>query len=196
MRTATLGLPATIFALLVSGCGETVFDDEGSLRGMTDSWVDPDEPDPWADVVSTLGEGDDTGRDPFGCKIKQGIANNDRTQIAYSAVAVLANDAGVPCGKNLVRAVAVAAGESGRYQYAFHQNKNCSLDRGIWQINGKYWGELSTYELEGNAKAMSVISSKGAKWTPWIAYLNGSYKTFWSSACHAVTEICGESFCD
>jgi hypothetical protein len=197
MKSATLGVPATIFALLVSGsgCGEAVFDDEADLRGMTDSWVDPNEPDLWADVASTAGEGE-TGRDPESCKLSQGFADGDKTQLAYSAVTVLAHDAGVPCGYNLVKAVAVAAGESGRYQYAYHQNKNCSLDRGLWQVNSKYWGDHSTYELEGNAKAMALISSNGKSWTPWIAYLNGGYKKFLGSACVAVKELCGKSYCN
>ena len=195
MKTATLGVPATVFALLVSGCGETVFDDESDLRSMTDGWVDPSEPSPWADVASTAGEGD-PGRDPSSCQISMGIADGDRTQLAYSAVAVLAQSAGVSCGLNLVKAVAVASAESGRFQYAYHQNKNCSYDRGLWQINGKYWGDLSTYDLDGNAQGMAVVSSKGTKWSPWMAYLSGAYKQFWSSSCFAVKSLCGKSYCN
>ena len=157
--------------------------------------VDPNEPDPWSAVAGTVGEGEDQGRSTFSCKLKSGIANGDYTRLSYSATAKLAHSAGVPCGYGLVKAVAVASAESGRYQYAYLQNTNCSFDRGVWQINSGYWKSYSSYDLSTNSHGMYVISNHGNSWSPWVTYTSGAWKSYRTSACSAVKALCGYSGC-
>jgi hypothetical protein len=156
-----------------------------------DDAVDPNEPDPW----SELDDSDEGERSPFGCKAHSGFSNGDRTHLTYLAVATLAEEAGVPCGKSLVTAVAVAAAESGRYQFAFHTNTGCSVDRGIWQINGYYHPTTSRYDLAINAQGMASISKHGTSWSPWWTFKKGRHLPFLASACAAVETLCGVSYC-
>ncbi len=109
---------------------------------------------------------------------------------AYAGVRLTANQianharaAGLPCN-TIVTATAVALGESDGYTRATHYNAD-SVDRGIWQINSKYWpmySETCVFDAACNAKAMAAISNNGSNWTPWLAYTNGRYQMFWNDA--------------
>jgi len=104
-------------------------------------------------------------------------------QVSPNRIANLAKEAGVRC-EGIVLATAVALGESDGVVRAIHNNAD-SVDRGIWQINSKYWpmySESCVYDPACNAGAMADISSNGASWVPWLAYTNGRYKEFMSQA--------------
>ncbi len=52
---------------------------------------------------------------------------------------------------------------------------------GLWQINTRTWKKWSEEQLKDpftNALAAAEISHKGATWSPWSAYTNGSYKHY------------------
>jgi hypothetical protein len=74
-------------------------------------------------------------------------------------------------------AAAVALAESGGDPNSLNHNSNGTVDRGLWQINSIH-GALSTFDPTGNARAALSISSRGANWSPWVAYSNGSYQQF------------------
>jgi len=178
---------ASAMIALMGACGPVAV-----IGGDVDDAVDPNEPDPWSAVGDAEEEGD---RSPFACKARSGFSEGDRTHLTYLAVATLAEEAGVACGKGLVTAVAVAAAESGRYQFAFHTNTGCSVDRGIWQINGYYHPTTSSYDLAINAKGMAAISKRGTSWSPWWTFKKGRHLPFLASACAAVEALCGLSDC-
>jgi len=194
MRQSTLGVPGVVVALMLSGCGDTLHRSGNNVLGLEDAWVNPAEPDPWAAVEAA--DEPTSGREPNGCKQASGFAHGDKTRLSYAAVTELANSAGIECGYDLVTAVAVASAESGRYQYAYLQNKSCTYDRGLWQINSYYWKKYSSYDIDTNTKGMFVISSGGTDFTPWAAYNNGRFGAYWDSACFAVGEYCGEVYCE
>ncbi len=189
-----LGVAALLAA---AGCGGQVStpqasDGESLLPQDPPGLSYDEEPDPWAEAPGTVGEGEAPG--VFGidsCRLHNGIANGNYTRLSPYQVAVLAHRQGVACGANLVRAVAITGAESSRYQYAYLVNTNCSIDRGLWQINSGYWGAYSSYAQSTNAHGMYVISSHGTNWHPWVTYNNGAYKSYWSNACKAVKSLCG-----
>ena len=191
-RTRTLAMAASVMVLLLSACGpgdilsgEVVEEDDA---------VDPNEPDPWSEAQGTIGEGE-SDREISSCTQKSGMYNGNYTRLSYASVAKLAHGVGIPCGYSLVKAVAVAAAESGRYQYAYLRNKGCSIDRGMWQINSVYHPSYSTFDLNLNAKGMVSISKRGTNWQPWYGYTKGGWKSYLGSACAAVKSICGKSGC-
>jgi hypothetical protein len=177
-------------AVLVAGCGGQV--DEGQTADELPA--DPglayeSEPDPFGDQGGTdESEGVYT---PDSCSPYSGWSNGNKTRLTQYQVAALAHKYGVACGTNLVRAVAITGAESGRYQYRFLRNTNCSLDRGLWQINSGYWPAYSSYAQSTNAHGMYVISSHGTNWHPWVTYNNGAYRSYWTNACTAVRALCG-----
>jgi hypothetical protein len=198
LRTVTMLLGATAL-LAVSGCGGELStpQEDGDAELLP---PDPEgltyeaEPDPWAGAPDTLLEGEPPG--VYGidsCRLHNGFANGNHTRLTPYQVAVLAHNHGVACGANLVRAVAITGAESSRYQYAYLVNTNCSIDRGLWQINSGYWPSYSSYAQATNAHGMYVISSHGTNWHPWVTYNNGAYKSYWSNACAAVKALCGAS---
>lgn len=73
-------------------------------------------------------------------------------------------------GSEARTAADIAMAESGGNQYAYSPTN----DRGYWQINGS-WGELSTFDALGNAKAAVYISDDGRNWSPWTTYTSGAY---------------------
>lgn len=196
LRTVTMMLGATAL-LAAAGCGGEVSTPQASageelLPQDPADLVYDDEPDAWAEAPGTVGEGEAPG--VFGtdsCRLHNGIANGNYTRLTPYQVAVLAHRQGVACGANLVRAVAITGAESSRYQYAYLVNTNCSIDRGLWQINSGYWKAYSSYSQSTNAHGMYVISSHGTNWHPWVTYNNGAYKSYWSNACKAVKSLCG-----
>lgn len=178
-------------ALLAAGCG-------GQISGSAIDGVVPadpgityeEEPDNWAQVAATL----DEPLPPYGiesCRLQSGIAYGNYTRLTPYQVASLAHSRGVACGANLVRAVAITGAESSRYQYAYLINTNCSIDRGLWQINSGYWPAYSKYDLATNSRGMYVISNHGTNWHPWVTYNNGAYRAYWNNACAAVKALCG-----
>ena len=186
LAAAGLGL-----LLLGGGCGGQT-SDGGALGDLP---PDPglsyeSEPDPWSEAPGTVDEGPGTyGTES--CRLHNGIANGNYTRLTQYQVAALAHRYGVACGANLVRAVAISGAESGRYQYAYLVNTNCSIDRGLWQINSGYWPAYSSYAQSTNAHGMYVISGHGTSWRPWVTYTNGAYKAYMSNACKAVKALCG-----
>ena len=74
-------------------------------------------------------------------------------------------------------AAAIAMAESSGNSDATHTNTNGSIDRGLWQINST-WGNLSTTDVNANAKAAIQISKNGSNWTPWSTYNSGAYFQF------------------
>jgi hypothetical protein len=109
--------------------------------------------------------------------------------LGYKSVMTYAKNAGLPCSK-LVTAGAIAMAESGLNTLNTTNNpasSDCpygSTDRGLWQINNCYWPytDACAFDAACNAKAMASISSNGSDWTPWVAYLNGTYKQYLSAA--------------
>ena len=160
---------------------------------MLDDAVDPNEPDGWADVEATDGE-EAMGRDSFSCKLSSGIAEAAKTRLTYAEVAQLAKSAGVPCGYNLVKAVAIAAAESSRYPCLSAQH-NCSTDRGIWQINSRYWGSYSSFDLKTNAEGMFVVSEQGTALDALGHLHQGDLEDLPNSACSAAQDLCGKWYC-
>lgn len=187
----------TIALLAIAGCGG----EASTTQATADDALLPQdpaglayeaEPDDWAEAPGTVDEGEAPG--VYGtdsCRLHSGIANGNYTRLTPYQVAVLAHRQGVACGANLVRSVAITGAESSRYQYAYLVNTNCSIDRGLWQINSGYWPSYSSYSQATNAHGMYVISSHGTNWHPWVTYNNGAYKKYWSNACAAVKALCG-----
>lgn len=179
-------------ALFGAGCGGQTSDGTDAIGELpADPGLDYEsEPDPWSEAPGTVDEGPGTyGTES--CRLHNGIAYGNYTRLTQYQVAALAHRYGVACGANLVRAVAISGAESGRYQYAYLVNTNCSTDRGLWQINSGYWKSYSSYAQSTNAHGMYVISGHGKNWRPWVTYDNGAYKAYWSNACKAVKAYCG-----
>ncbi|GAA1982653.1 ricin-type beta-trefoil lectin domain protein [Catenulispora subtropica] len=91
----------------------------------------------------------------------------------------------------LVVAVAVAMAESGCVPHAKNVNDDGgSVDRGLWQMNSRYHPEVSdscAYQIQCNANAAWRVSDHGARWSPWSAYNNGSWKTYVGDARAAIS---------
>lgn len=113
---------------------------------------------------------------------------SDGDQLSASQLARLAKDTGFT-GDGLVDAVAVALAESKGYTRAVLVNKDCTRDRGLWQIND-YWhpdvSEQQAFDPVQNAKAAFEISDQGASWHQWSTYENGRYKDYLPDAEQAV----------
>jgi hypothetical protein len=99
-------------------------------------------------------------------------------------VANLARGAGLS-GESLVTSVAISKAESGWRANASNRNSDGSIDRGYWQINSVHGG-LSTFNPEGNARAMAKISRGGKDWRPWVTYTTGAYRQHLTAAAAAV----------
>jgi hypothetical protein len=51
---------------------------------------------------------------------------------------------------------------------AINQNRNGSVDRGIFQLNSAYWGGEELFDWKTNVDvAYKVFTRAGKKWTPW-----------------------------
>ena len=100
----------------------------------------------------------------------------------------------------IVVAVAVALAESG-CQYnvylcdpslaqGYYPPVSCpagtgSYDRGLWQINSYYHGDVSdacAFQVQCNAAAAFIISSKGRNWSAWTPYNSGAWASYISLA--------------
>jgi hypothetical protein len=114
----------------------------------------------------------------------------------YSAVQVaqLARDAGFS-GNDWVISVAVAEAESLGWTRARLINTDCSVDRGLWQINSYWHGEVSdscAFSPPCNAQGTHTIWSNGG-WTQWTTYNNGAYQAHLAEARAAVNQVGGGS---
>jgi hypothetical protein len=112
----------------------------------------------------------------------------------YSAVQVaqLAQQAGFS-GNDWVVAVAVAEAESAGWTHARLINTDCSVDRGLWQINSYWHGEVSdgcAFDPTCNAQATHTIWANGG-WTQWTTYNNGAYQAHLAEAQAAVNQVGG-----
>lgn len=96
-------------------------------------------------------------------------------QIAGYALA-----AGFPPAE-IATATAVALSESGGETTASNRNTNGSYDYGLWQINtvhGSLLNQGNKFDPLDNAKmALTVWQRAGNKWTPWVVYKSGVYRT-------------------
>lgn len=112
----------------------------------------------------------------------------------YSAVQVaqLAQQAGFG-GNDWVISVAVAEAESAGWTHARLINTDCSVDRGLWQINSYWHGEVSdacAFDPACNAQATHTIWANGG-WTQWTTYNNGAYQSHLAEAQAAVNQVGG-----
>lgn len=90
----------------------------------------------------------------------------------------------------IVVAIAVAMAESSCTPHAKNVNEGGSVDRGLWQMNSRYHPEVSdgcAYQIQCNANAAWTVSSHGARWSPWSAYNNGSWRAFLTNARAAIS---------
>ncbi|MGC9668429.1 carbohydrate-binding protein [Planosporangium sp. 12N6] len=112
----------------------------------------------------------------------------------YSAVQIarLARDAGFS-GNDWVTSVAVAEAESAGWTRARLINTDCSVDRGLWQINSYWHGEVSdacAFDPPCNARGTHTIWAAGG-WTQWTTYNNGAYRSHLAEAQAAVDQVNG-----
>jgi hypothetical protein len=112
----------------------------------------------------------------------------------YSPVQVarLARDAGFS-GNDWVISVAVAEAESAGWTRARLINTDCSVDRGLWQINSYWHGEVSdscAFDPPCNARGTHTIWAAGG-WTQWTTYNNGAYRSHLAEAQDAVNQVNG-----
>jgi hypothetical protein len=112
----------------------------------------------------------------------------------YSAVQVaqLAQQAGFT-GNDWVISVAVAEAESAGWTHARLINIDCSVDRGLWQINSYWHSEVSdtcAFDPTCNAQATHTIWANGG-WTQWTTYNNGAYQAHMAEAQAAVDQVGG-----
>jgi hypothetical protein len=108
--------------------------------------------------------------------------------ISDSAIAQYAKAAGLS-DSNVAIAVAVAIAESGGNTNS-HNAVPPDDSYGLWQINmlgsmgparRKQFGITKNEELYDpavNAKAMAILSNKGASWSPWTTYTRGTYRIY------------------
>ena len=124
-------------------------------------------------------------------------AHDASASAAVDLCATVASRAGFS-GEGLVTAVAVGMGESSCRPDAQNTNgptKGCpngSVDRGLWQINSCWHPSVSqscAFDAQCNANAAYRISAKGANFRPWVAYTNGSYRTYLDAARAAVSRL-------
>lgn len=113
----------------------------------------------------------------------------------YSAVQIaqVAQGAGFN-GNGWVISVAVALAESGGWTRATLLDTDCSMDRGLWQINNRWHSEVSdaqAFDPKGCAQAAYSISSGGTNWQPWTTYTGGAYLAHMSEAQSAVNTVSG-----
>src|SRR4051812_14614922 len=110
----------------------------------------------------------------------------------YSAVQVaqLAQQAGF-AGNDWVVSVAVAEAESAGWTRARLINTDCSVDRGLWQINSFWHSEVSdscAFSPSCAANATHTIwAARG--WPEWVTYTNGAYQAHMAEAQAAVNQV-------
>jgi hypothetical protein len=115
------------------------------------------------------------------------------THLSDKQIAQYARNAGLH-GNGLVISIAVALAESQGWTKAVLINTDCSHDRGVWQINSRWHGEVSdaqAFNPATCAQAAARISSNGSDWSPWTTYINGAYQQFMARARTAASQVGG-----
>lgn len=88
-------------------------------------------------------------------------------------------------GDALHTATAVALAESGGDPQAKHTNSDGSIDRGLFQINSRWHGDVTdacAFNPTCAAAAAYKISGSGTNFSPWTTYTAGTYRNFLSAA--------------
>jgi lysozyme-like protein/carbohydrate binding protein with CBM5/12 domain len=107
-------------------------------------------------------------------------------------IAELARDAGFR-GEDWVISVAVAKAESAGWTRARLINTDCSVDRGLWQINGFWHSEVSdacAFDPACAARSTRTIQANRG-WTEWVTFTNGAYQAHMAAARAAVNQVGG-----
>ena len=112
----------------------------------------------------------------------------------YSAVQIaqLAQQAGFS-GPDWTISVAIAEAESAGWTRATLVDTDCSVDRGLWQINSFWHSEVSdscAFDPPCNARGTHTIWANGG-WTQWSTYNNGAYQAHMAEAQTAVNQVSG-----
>src|SRR5438445_513524 len=112
----------------------------------------------------------------------------------YSAVQIaqLAQSAGFT-GNDWTISVAIAEAESAGWTHATLVDSDCSVDRGLWQINSYWHSEVSdscAFTPSCAAQATHTIWANGG-WTQWTTYTNGAYQAHMAEAQAAVNQVSG-----
>ncbi|GAA5201519.1 hypothetical protein GCM10023322_81630 [Rugosimonospora acidiphila] len=98
-------------------------------------------------------------------------------------------------GSNWVISVAVAEAESAGWSHARLIDTDCSVDRGLWQINSYWHSEVSdscAFSPTCAGQATHTIWANGG-WTQWTTYTNGAYQAHMAEAQAAVNQVSGGS---
>jgi chitodextrinase len=96
-------------------------------------------------------------------------------------------------GNDWVISVAVAEAESGGWSHARLIDTDCSVDRGMWQINSYWHSEVSdacAFDPTCAASATHTIWANGG-WSQWTTYTNGAYLSHMADAQAAVNQVSG-----
>lgn len=114
----------------------------------------------------------------------------------YSAVQIaqVAQQGGFS-GNDWTVSVAIAEAESSGWTRATLVDSDCSVDRGLWQINSYWHGEVSdscAFAPSCAAQATHTIWANGG-WSQWTTYTNGAYLAHMSDAQAAVDQVSGGS---
>ncbi len=112
----------------------------------------------------------------------------------YSAVQIaqFAQAAGFT-GTNWTISVAIAEAESAGWSHARLIDTDCSVDRGLWQLNSYWHGEVSdscAFTPSCAASATHTIWANGG-WGQWTTYTNGAYQAHMAEAQAAVNQVSG-----
>lgn len=96
-------------------------------------------------------------------------------------------------GNDWTISVAIAEAESSGWTRATLVDTDCSVDRGLWQINSYWHGEVSdscAFTPSCAAPATHTIWASGG-WSQWTTYTNGAYLSHMSDAQAAVNQVSG-----
>lgn len=92
----------------------------------------------------------------------------------------IAENAGFTRGEAIV-ATAIAISESDLDTNKKNINANGSIDRGLWQINNRFWSNISNkcaFDPSCNAGAAYDIYKKHGGWRNWTMWRNNAYKKY------------------
>jgi uncharacterized protein YukE len=113
-------------------------------------------------------------------KLQLGTIPGPKNVISDVEIAAAARAAGFP-ESEIPTAVAVALAESGGDTLLQNQNRNGSIDKGLWQINSsahpeKLAGMGDWTDPQANANmAEAVWEEAGKRWRPWVSYNHNSH---------------------
>ena len=118
---------------------------------------------------------------------KVGFANNGRSGHLVTAVAIAMAESGCDasaCFNDTTRQACTPAGT---------RRSRDSIDRGAWQINSRYWKNVSNgcaYRGLCSARsAYQLVSAYGTYFKPWRTYLTGAYRRYLPEARAAVQAL-------